>query len=218
VSDLAGQKFGRWLVLERAPPGRAKASRWLCRCDCGTEKVLHRHNLVGGRTLSCGCANDRSLEERFWEKVERRGPDECWPWLGSTAGGYGRLFSMEGGLRKVETASRLSYEIARGPIPKGVEVLHECDNPPCVNPKHLHLGMHTDNMREASERARFKNHVRGSRHHNAVMTVAKARAVRRKHTSGETIRGLARHYGVSRTTIKRIVEGITWSGRVQTHE
>lgn len=211
MSDLTGRTFGHWLVLERAPAGRAKASRWKCQCACGTEKVLHRHNLVGGRTSSCGCVNDRSVEERFWEKVERRKPDECWPWLGSTAGGYGRLFSMEDGQRKVVAASRLSYEIANGLIPKGMEVLHECDNPPCVNPKHLHLGTHADNMKEASERRRFKNHVRGSRHHNAVLTPAKARAVRRRRVAGESLRSIAASYGVSKTTVQRVLKGVTWT-------
>lgn len=92
------------------------------------------------------------LAEQFWERVPVAGPDQCWEWMGAKTGrdGYGRV----GGQR----AHRVSWEIANGrPIPEGLIVLHSCDNPPCVNPRHLSVGTNTDNMRDASAKGRLKN-------------------------------------------------------------
>jgi hypothetical protein len=93
-------------------------------------------------------AYGRSLRERFWNKVERRDPDECWPWLdGLTDGGYGTLFVS----RRTIMAHRLAYELFIGPIPAGRELTHLCHDPTvcqlksdcphrsCVNPAHLAL-------------------------------------------------------------------------------
>lgn len=71
--------------------------------------------------------------DRFWSKVDRRGPDECWPWLASTSWGYGE-FSLGGKLRK---AHRVAYEDQVGPIPAGLTIDHLCRNESCVNPRHL---------------------------------------------------------------------------------
>lgn len=95
--------------------------------------------------------------ERFWSYVTKRGDDECWEWGGyrSTRHGYGafNLYRVRPG---PIPAHRVSWVIANGrPIPPGVCVLHDCDNKPCVNPNHLHLGTHADNCREAIERNRI---------------------------------------------------------------
>lgn len=95
----------------------------------------------------------RTLEERFWEKVDKSG--ECWVWTAKakSAFGYGMLQRGARGEGLV-MAHRLSYELHFGPIPNGLCVLHSCDNPPCVRPDHLHLGTKADNMREKVERGR----------------------------------------------------------------
>lgn len=91
------------------------------------------------------------LVGRFFAKVEFRGEDECWPWTGMRAHGYGYIW-REG---KMVRAHRLSYEIHVGEIPEGLLVLHSCDNPGCVNPAHLRVGTGVDNSRDAIERGRF---------------------------------------------------------------
>lgn len=87
----------------------------------------------------------KSLAERFWEKVEQRGPDECWPWTASRYRfGYGAL-RVDGRTLK---SHRLAYKLTKGPIPPGLSVLHSCDNAPCCNPNHLRVGTKLDNARD----------------------------------------------------------------------
>jgi HNH endonuclease len=77
----------------------------------------------------------RTLESRtgaFWTFVDRRGPQDCWEWLGFKVGGYGK-FRWDGG----QLAHRFSYELANGPIPEGITLDHLCRNRGCVNPAHL---------------------------------------------------------------------------------
>jgi hypothetical protein len=96
--------------------------------------------------------------ERFWAKVDKDTPGGCWEWMASVfvdRYGYGKF--NEGTSHddnRTVYAHRFAYELESGPIPDGMHVLHQCDNPPCVNPAHLRLGTHADNMREMVERNR----------------------------------------------------------------
>lgn len=81
---------------------------------------------------------ERTPAERFWEKVDRRGDAECWPWTGAIgSGGYGNFFA-EGSYCN---AHRFSYELNVGPIPAGLQIDHVsergCEGKSCVNPAHL---------------------------------------------------------------------------------
>lgn len=93
------------------------------------------------------------VEQRFWAKV-KRGPD-CWLWTGATTRGYGHIKRGPANAGTAQ-ATHLSWEIHNGPIPDGLMVLHHCDNPPCVNPEHLYLGTHKDNMRDRAVRGRSR--------------------------------------------------------------
>ena len=80
----------------------------------------------------------QELERGFWERTDKRKENECWPWTGSrTPQGYGHWRDMG--------AHRLSFTLFLGQIPPGLLVCHRCNNPICVNPKHLYLGTHEDN-------------------------------------------------------------------------
>lgn len=76
----------------------------------------------------------------------------CWLWEGSTyQNGYGWLKVFG----KIVSAHRYSYELHRGPIPCGGHILHSCDVKHCVNPDHLRVGSHAENMADAVARGRI---------------------------------------------------------------
>jgi hypothetical protein len=98
-----------------------------------------------------------SLATRFWAKVDKRGPDECWEWTGARQPqGYGTI-GVYLGYRSYGYArsNRVAWELMRGPVPDGLHVLHSCDNPPCVNPNHLFLGTALDNIHDCIDKGRF---------------------------------------------------------------
>jgi hypothetical protein len=93
----------------------------------------------------------RSLEERFWEKVDKSG--DCWLWTGATyRNGYGNIWDYDRG-RKV-LAHRVAYELANGEIPEGLLVCHICDVRLCVTPAHLWVGTHGDNLSDMAMKGR----------------------------------------------------------------
>ena len=145
---------------------------------------------------------------RFWAKVERRGSDDCWLWIGARANGYG-LFRLD--TQRRASAHRISYAHHCGPIPDGLWVLHDCDTPLCVNPRHLHLGTHRDNMREAVERGR---QAVGERAANSKLTADDVREIRRRcrkrGEGGERQDDVAEEFGISRNHIWMIIHRRAW--------
>lgn len=142
----------------------------------------------------------------FWDNVKTGRAEDCWEWLRSGNGrGYGLYWNSKTGARVY--AHRMSYELARGVIPDGQQVLHKCDNPRCVNPNHLFLGTHTDNMRDMFRKGRRKtNKTRGERHPLAVFTNITAQKVRQLYSDENVTQvELAKFFGVSQSTISRVI-------------
>lgn len=103
-----------------------------------------------------GIYKRKSPTERFWLKVNKRGLNDCWLWLASNIRGYGQFQIWLGDRSKMVKAHRFMWELMNGSIPDGVLVLHECDTPSCVNPRHLKLGTSLDNMTDKMKRGRWK--------------------------------------------------------------
>lgn len=92
--------------------------------------------------------------ERFWSKVEKAGPDDCWIWKANRhRQGYG-FFKLKGGLNRL--AHRIAFSLEHGiELNPKQKILHSCDNPPCCNPKHLSLGTQKDNVQDMVNKGRY---------------------------------------------------------------
>ena len=92
----------------------------------------------------------KSIETRFWEKVDKKSDNECWEWKAYLEDGYGRF--LFGG--KMERTHRVSWVLHFGNLPEDKQVLHSCDNRKCVNPNHLFLGTNHDNVLDRNKKER----------------------------------------------------------------
>lgn len=136
----------------------------------------------------------RDLAECFWSKVDVRGPDECWLWTGArTAKGYGNIGISKDGKFRAQYAHRLSYVLQYGEIPPGLCILHSCDVPACVNPKHLRTGTKRENAQDSKERGTNPQWTR--------TTQAQRKEIAQRYAAGETSKALAKEYGLNTTTV-----------------
>lgn len=154
-----------------------------------------------------------SIRERIKKNTKVIG--NCWEWQLSVKGfgyGYMTIGSRTDGTRKTETAHRASYAAFNGDIPKGMWVLHRCDNPKCCNPEHLYLGDRRQNVKDMMDRGRL-NHAVGEGAPNSKLTVDEVRSIRDERINKNTsYRNLAKKYNVkSHKTIMQICKGELWS-------
>lgn len=103
-------------------------------------------------------------------------------------------------------AHRASYMVHVGPIPDGMDVCHKCDVRSCVNPDHLWIGSHHDNMMDMASKGRASSRP-GEQHPNAILTDDQVRYIR---SSGMPRRKLAEMIGVSRRTISDVLKKKSW--------
>lgn len=151
-------------------------------------------------------ANWRPAIERFNSKITPEANTGCWLWTGAHyPSGYGVLYFRG----KNQGAHRVSYRVFKGRIPPGMFVCHKCDTRACVNPEHLFLGTHTDNMRDCSAKNRFP-HGRNHPMPNRRLDEASVLMIRSRRRAGDLTNVLALDYGVCRQNISEICNRKTW--------
>ena len=147
-----------------------------------------------------------SVQDRFFAKVfVPKGPNACWEWTASKCkDGYG-LFSVNG---KLTNAHRFSYQFFCGEITGKMFTCHKCDNPGCVNPKHLFLGTPKDNMLDKVKKNR---QAKGSKNGKSKLKENDILEIRKMLNSGSTGREIAKQFGIHPSIITRIKHGGIWS-------
>lgn len=143
---------------------------------------------------------------------------DCIEWQGNRHDkGYGRQWSAE--LNRYERATHIVLRDEGIDVPSGMCVMHTCDNPPCVNPDHLQIGTHADNMADMAKKGRAKSggswkSQPGEMNGLAKLTEDNVRYIRRvyqpRHSQYGT-RALGREFGVSKTAISKAINGTNWS-------
>jgi hypothetical protein len=178
---LPCQTCGRLLRI-RPSDREARLSARFCSADCVTA-WRHQRDIAS-----------------FWERVQKT--ESCWLWTGwCNSYGYGQLKVRNHA--RIQFAHRFSWEIAVGPIPEGHVVRHlVCDNPPCVRPDHLALGLQRDNVADM--------HAKGRQRPNSRLTDNDIRAIRDAAEGGTDLPSLAARYGVVDTTLSRIIRRKSW--------
>ena len=148
---------------------------------------------------------------KFWSHVAKSDSTSCWHWTGplsspSNSGQrYGYISFTADGKNKMYRANRFSWVLQNGPIPDGMVVRHTCDVPGCVNPEHLKIGTHADNVADRMKRWRTQQ---GSDHYKAILTEDQVLDIFDNDTDSNV--ALGKKYGVHSTTILKIRRAHSW--------
>lgn len=166
---------------------------------CQNKLCVNPDHLVSGDT------------DRFWSKVIKYGPDDCWLWYAhQDKDRYGRFTYVRDGKKIHARAHVYSWElyVGRRVIPS-LQVCHRCDNPSCVNPAHLFLGTTQDNTQDKFEKGR---QAMGESHGRAKLTEADVKEIRKLFATGNyTKQKLSDLFGVVRSVIGKIVNNQLWT-------
>lgn len=143
--------------------------------------------------------------KNFWRHVRKS--KKCWIWTGCLwSNGYGRVRANG----RAVVAHRVAYELAAGRIPSGKLVLHRCDVRACVNPRHLFLGTHADNVHDCMDKGRRAKLI-GEQHPMSKLTEQQVREIRRSRKAGVTLSALASRYGVTPQAVCLAANNHSWS-------
>lgn len=147
----------------------------------------------------------RDVSERFFSKVMPEPMSGCYLWEASVGkDGYG-TFKLRGKNRK---AHRVAYVLSYGPVSRADVVCHKCDNRACVNPGHLFLGSHRDNMKDMTAKGR---QAKGGRCHLTKLSAASVLEIYARAHNGEPHLDIARDFGIGRRNVSEIKRGKTWN-------
>lgn len=154
--------------------------------------------------------HDHETIERFWRDVEKTGDDDCWLWLGTKSKGYGR-FTLN---KELFFSHRISLELSLGRrLRNGKWALHKCDNPSCVNPRHLWEGDREDNRRDMlakGRQSRWDGKREGQKNPAARLNNRQVKRIKQRLASGCTNLAIMKSYGVSNATVSEIKHGKIW--------
>lgn len=147
-------------------------------------------------------------EKRFWAKVKKGDPAQCWIWMGTLGHKGHGTFRVNS--KKNEGAHRFSYQSIYGEIPKGMCICHSCDNPSCVNPLHLWVGTRSDNNTDRANKGRS---ACGEGEYNNLSKLKNSQVIRIRELlkEGWTQCKIAEIFGVSQSQISHIKLGKAWS-------
>ncbi|MFZ4563641.1 MAG: HNH endonuclease signature motif containing protein [Bacteroidales bacterium] len=154
----------------------------------------------------------KPVVDRFWIKVDQTG--DCWKWLGSKPKPkYGESYGAFRLGKKMLKAHQAAWILTNGLIPPGMCVLHKCDNPNCVNPSHLFIGTHQENIQDMVSKGRG-SHAMGKSGEAHPLAKLSAKDVSEIRSIGrdEKTTILADKYGVSTSIIRRILNNKLWKG------
>jgi hypothetical protein len=163
------------------------------------------HGSVGFKKHARG-----TLEERFWNFVDKKSEDECWHWTGQILlNGYGRISVGAKGLGN-DLAHRVSWKLAnKQEIPEKMVVMHKCDNPKCVNPSHLSIGTYKENTQDMIAKGRKRVVApKGEGNGKSLLNEEQVRTIRASKLSHAA---LARELGVSPNCVRGVRIGRTWT-------
>lgn len=140
--------------------------------------------------------------------------DGCWNWTRGKRKGYGAINYMG----RVWAAHRVAYELTKGAVPPGLSVCHRCDNPACINPEHLFVGSHGQNMQDMVTKGRDSHPpMPGERNPNAQLTAAAVIALLRDYVAGVPRKTLSARYGLRESSLSSYTDGEAWAHLHGTH-
>lgn len=203
--DLTNKFFGFYRVIEKvkSPDGRSCAY-WRCFCKCGNERIVRGEFLRKGQVVSCGCRkkSDERLKIIFDSKYKIIA-NGCWEWMGGRdKDGYANLGD------KGRKAHRYSFQRFNGKIPEKMCVCHSCDNPWCVNPRHLFLGTQAQNIKDKVDK---KRQAKGGKNGRSKLTESLVINIRIEYLERKvSTYDLSKKYGISQPVVWNVIKRKTW--------